>query len=263
MSQPEKIKRKYLLKKDKLDPNNPLHVVHEFDISRTVLPPVVDHRPACPPVYDQGDLGSCTANGIAAVYQYDQMKQHEAHIIAPSRLFIYYNERKIEHSVSEDSGAAIVDGITSVHTTGVCTEDQWPYDVSKFAVAPSADLYRAAAKHKTGTYKRLAQNLVQLKTALAQGNLVVFGITVYDSFESDAVAATGIVPMPNTNTEQQLGGHCIVLVGYDEPNKRFIVRNSWGTGWALGGYFYLPYDYVMSTDLSSDFWTIFTVVDKA
>jgi C1A family cysteine protease len=69
------------------------------------------------------------------------------------------------------------------------------------------------------------------------------------------VAQTGIVPMPSPQ-EQLLGGHCVVAVGYDDAQQRFIVRNSWGEGWGKNGYCTMPYAYLTDTDLSSDFWTI-------
>ena len=81
------------------------------------LPPLVDLRPQCPPVYDQGQLGSCTANGIAAAIEFEQKKQGKK-AFTPSRLFIYYNERAIEGTVNHDSGAQIRDGIKSVAAVG-------------------------------------------------------------------------------------------------------------------------------------------------
>ena len=97
----------------------PPHVV-------SALPAMVDLRAKCPPVYDQGQLGSCTANAIAAALQFDQMKQGEQSF-TPSRLFIYYNERAVEHTVSQDAGAMIRDGIKSVAKLGAPPEDpDWP-----------------------------------------------------------------------------------------------------------------------------------------
>ena len=255
------VKRKYLLKKDKLDPNNPLHKEHVFDLSRAVLPPMVDLRSKCPAVYDQGELGSCTANAIGAAYQYNEIKQGSKNVFVPSRLFIYYNERKMEGSIGEDAGAAIADGISSVHTVGVCDEKDWPYIISKFSTVPPQPLYQKAQNHKTGQYKRIQQNLAQIKTALSNGSPVVFGMTVYASFESDSVARNGVVPMPSNNDEC-LGGHAILIVGYRDSDKKFIVRNSWGSGWGDKGYFYLPYQYVTDSNLCSDFWSIINVVDK-
>ena len=107
-------------------------------------------------------------------------------------------------------------------------------------------------------YQRVTQLLNQLKGCLAHGNPFVFGIAVYASFESDQVAQTGQVPMPAPG-EQLLGGHAIMAVGYDDSTQRFTVRNSWGSGWGMSGYFTLPYAYLISRGLSSDFWTLLTV----
>src|SRR5690349_8351692 len=88
-------------------------------------PARADLRPQCPPVYDQGELGSCTANAIAGAIEFDRLKQKLADF-TPSRLFIYYNERVIEHSVDSDSGAQIRDGIKTTAKLGDCPESEWP-----------------------------------------------------------------------------------------------------------------------------------------
>ena len=222
------------------------------------LPPTTDLRPQCPPVYDQGQLGSCTANAIAGALQFDQMKQGRQ-AFAPSRLFIYYNERVMEHTVSEDAGAMIRDGIKSVAQLGAPPEvPDWPYVISKFAQKPPKKAYTDALKYQAILYQRLNQQIDQLKGCLADGFPFVFGISVYESFESQAVAKTGKVPMPKP-TEKNLGGHAILAVGYDDSQKTFIVRNSWGTDWGLKGYFTIPYDYLTNDNLASDFWTIKSV----
>jgi C1A family cysteine protease len=219
------------------------------------LPPKVDLRGQCPPVYDQGQLGSCTANGIAAAIEFDQMKEKLKQVFVPSRLFIYYNERSIEGTVNSDSGAQIRDGIKSVAKQGACDEKLWPYDIAKFADKPPAAVYKAAKEHAAVSYQRLVQMLAQMKGCLASGYPFVFGFTVYESFESPEVAKTGQVPMPQS-TEGVLGGHCVMAVGYDDGAQRFIIRNSWGTTWGMQGYCTMPYPYLAQSDLSSDFWTI-------
>jgi C1A family cysteine protease len=219
------------------------------------LPPKVDLRPNCPPIVDQGELGSCTANAIAGALQFEQMKQKLADIFPPSRLFIYYNERVIEHTVNEDAGAMIRDGIKSVAKEGAPHETLWPYDIAKFKDKPSAAAYKDALKHPAILYQRLTQTLDQLKGCLAAGFPFVFGFTVYESFESQAVAKSGNVAMPKSK-EKQIGGHAVLAVGYDDTSKRFIVRNSWGTSWGIAGYFTIPYAYLTDTNLADDFWTI-------
>jgi C1A family cysteine protease len=229
------------------------------------LPPLVDLRPNCPPtVYDQGQLGSCTANAIAAAIEFDQIKQKTPEFM-PSRLFIYYNERAIEHQITTDSGAQIRDGIKSVAKQGVCSENAWTYDdtnhnpqpcpTCKYAQKPPKLCYEAAKTHMVKAYQRLVPTLDRLKGCLASGYPFVFGFTVYESFESEEVAKTGVLPMP-APTEHTVGGHAVLAVGYDDSTQQFIVRNSWGPGWGLAGYFLMPYAYPTNTNLADDFWTI-------
>jgi len=228
------------------------------------LPASVDLRPGCPTVYDQGDLGSCTANAIGGAFESEQKKLNLEDWV-PSRLFIYYNERAIEGTVNQDSGARIRDGIKSVVQLGTPPETDWPYDTNLAVVTkkPSAPAFTDALNNKVIAYRRLVQNLSQLKGCLAEGYPFVFGFTVYESFESPEVAKTGVVPMPNPNTEQQVGGHAVVAVGYDDSQQRFIVRNSWGTGWGTAGYCTMPYAYLTDHQYSSDFWTIRGVTGQA
>ena len=234
---------------------------HMFAAPSAVLatiPAAVDLRPKCPPVLDQGQLGSCTANAIGNAHRFDQMKQAAAKTFMPSRLFIYYNERVMEGSVGTDSGAMIRDGIKSIAQQGVCAETDWPYDITKFKNKPTAACYKKALAHQALTYRRLLQNPTQMKSCLASGDPFVFGFTVYESFESQAVAKTGVVPMP-AHTEKVLGGHAVLAVGYDDATQRFTVMNSWSDKWGMKGYFTIPYAYLGDTGLASDFWTVSTV----
>jgi C1A family cysteine protease len=219
------------------------------------LPGAVDLRPKCPPVYDQGQLGSCTANAIAGAIQFDRRKQKLTPDFTPSRLFIYYNERAMEHSIQSDSGAQIRDGIKSVAKLGDCPEPEWPYDIKKFTAKPSKQCYSDASKYQALQYQRVAQVPNQLKGCLASGYPFVFGFSVYDAFESDAVAKTGVLNMPGPK-EKLLGGHAVLAVGYDDKKQVFIVRNSWGPKWGIKGYFTMPYAYLTDSNLADDIWTI-------
>lgn len=231
-------------------------LAHETFAMASVLPAKVDLTSYCSPVEDQGQLGSCTGNAIAGALEYLENKINTA-FIDLSRLFVYYNERVLEHTVSQDAGAQIRDGIKSVKKWGVCSEHAWPYNVALFANKPVDGCYAEAALRKISVYARVTQDLQSLKAALATGFPVTFGFSVYASFESAAVAKSGKVAMPKKG-EQQVGGHAVLMVGYDDKTKRFLVRNSWGAAWGLKGYFTIPYAYLTNAALASDFW----IVDK-
>jgi C1A family cysteine protease len=230
------------------------------------LPPAeYDLRPSMPAVYDQGQLGSCTGNAIAAAMEYERDRQGLSDFV-PSRLFIYYNERALEGTVSSDSGAVIRDGIKVVNREGVCPETLWPYDIGVFTVKPPKRCYVAAQKDKAVQYEAI-QTLGDLKDAIASNLAVVFGFTVYQSFESQSVAQRGVMPMPKPG-EATVGGHAVLAVGYSDPKSHLIVRNSWGPSWGDRGYFYMPYEYLTGSKagsdsspinkahLASDFWAI-------
>jgi C1A family cysteine protease len=219
----------------------------------TALPPHVDLRLSCPPVENQGSLGSCTGNALAGAIEYLEKKDGVKFVDA-SRLFIYYNERAMEGTVKSDAGAMIRDGIKTLKKQGVCSEKSWPYIISKFAVKPRAACYAEALKRQITSYHRVL-TVDEMRMCLAEGFPFIFGFTVYEGFESSDVARTGIVSMPQP-TERVLGGHAVLAIGYDDGEKRFIVRNSWGTGWGQKGYFTMPYEYLSNRNLSDDFWAV-------
>jgi C1A family cysteine protease len=186
-------------------------------------------------------------------------------LIDVSRLLHYYATRKIEGTVSEDSGATIRDTAKAGAQYGVCDEKLWPYDVSKFAVNPPAAAWTAAASHKVTSYHAITDgDLLTMKASLAQGYLIEFGFNVYDYFMSQQMATQGFLDVPKSGESLQ-GGHATDLCGWDDnmtnpfnssSKGAFLVRNSWGLTWGLGGYFWMSYDYVKSTKLASDFWVI-------
>ena len=219
--------------------------------------PEVDPRAKMPPPFDQGQLGSCTANAVGAALEYDGILDG-ASAVTPSRLFIYYCERTIEGSLGKgDTGAFGRDGFKAARRFGTPPETDWPYDIQNFADNPPPQAWQDAAAHKLSkSYKSVPRSVNQFKLVLSNQQTVAFGFSVYESFESAEVASTGIVPMP-ASSEQQVGGHEVLAVGYlaDQPNY-VLVRNSWGPSWGLGGYFLMPWQYLLSTDLASDFRTI-------
>jgi C1A family cysteine protease len=220
------------------------------------LPERLSWRDTCPPVFDQGDLGSCTANAISTALWFEGKPG-----FTPSRLFIYYGERELEGSIDYDAGAYIRDGFKVVASQGCAAEGRntsgsWEYDIAKFREKPSPAAYNHALNHQAIVYRAVPQTRAAIQTAISQMHLVVFGFSVYDSFYD--VGSDGMVAMPDAG-ERQVGGHAVTIVGYDNVAARYVVQNSWGTGWGDGGFMHMPYAYVESPDLADDFWCVETV----
>jgi C1A family cysteine protease len=234
----------------------PLRVVAPTELSKQV-----DLRDHLPPVYDQGNLGSCTGQALAAAFDFGRKKQGEP-FMSPSRLFIYWNERDSIGTVDSDSGAMLRDGIKVLAKLGTPREAVWPHDISQFTVKPDERAYIEAEKNQALVYQRIMRppedRTHDMLLCLGDGFPFVTGFTLYQSFESDEVRRTGIVPMPAMD-ESMLGGHAVVVVGYDLDKQHFICRNSWGEAWGDKGDFYLPFAYLAHGGLSSDQWTIRTV----
>lgn len=245
------MKRKYLLKRDREDLRYKLFSP-QFYRAAAHLPSKVDLRSGFGPVFDQGDLGSCSANAFAAQLAYTLMKSGTIFCWEVfSRLFIYYEERLLEGTTDEDCGAMLCDGIRVLETIGACPEDEDVYIIADFTEPPTAHMLRDAANYRIKSGHRVTTPHL-LKAALAEGKVVAIGMTVFESTETPEVASSGIVPMPSDGDEP-LGGHAVLVVGYDDARGVYIIRNSWGAGWGDQGYFYLPYEY---WQFISDAWTI-------
>jgi len=239
--------------------HHPNHVNYAFPHQQ--LPSQVDFRDQCPPVYNQEQLGSCTANAGAGAVWYILMQKNQETAFDPSRLFLYYNERALmessnnQNQINNDTGSPIYDVVLSLYKTGICPNNMWPYDTSKYAEQPPESCYEAAKKTMDVDNIRhsfVPRDLNSIKTVLFQKTPIVFGITVYQSFESLEVDKTGVVPMPEPKKgDQVLGGHALMLVGYNDDTQQFIFRNSWGEMWGDKGYGYIPYDYLMSSEYAS------------
>lgn len=238
-------------KRDLPDPRD-----FKFKVTRPVeLPTSVDLRKSCPHVYDQGELGSCTANALGGAFQFEQIKQKKKDFV-PSRLFIYYNERVIEGTVNQDAGAMIRDGIKTMVKDGVCPEKMWPYRTWKFKKKPPQECYTEALENQVLEYLRITpHSLYEVKHCLADGYPISFGFMIFESMMSNHVAKYGVVPVPSEH-EKPMGGHAVLAVGYDDKKNALLVRNSWGSQWGINGYFWLPYEFVSQLNMSADYWTI-------
>jgi C1A family cysteine protease len=262
------IKRQYGWKKQDVDDRDLKfsELVRARNLQTTSLPLAVNNRYWCPSVFDQGQLGSCTANAWAGLLGYNECKNGRGGKLYfdMSRLFIYYNERVIGNTVNQDSGAQLRDGAKAIANSGSCAESEWKYDIDQFVIKPPEKCYTDALQYRITNYYSLDGNtpeetLLNLKTCIAAGRCFVFGFSVFDFFESDTMANTGVLQMPKS-TEQNVGGHAVMAIGYNDTQKRFLVRNSWGKGWGLkgnlSGYFTIPYEYITDPNLASDFWTV-------
>lgn len=208
------------------------------------IPQHVELTANLPPCWDQGELGSCTGHGSVGAMVFI----HPGQMF--SRLDAYFVGRAIEGDVADDNGAQIRDVVKGIADVGICLESVWPYDINTFATPPDLS---AAVMTKCTQYLR-CQDLYDVKNSLAQGFPVIIGFSVYENFESDAMKQSGILRLPGGG-DSMLGGHCVLVVGYDEVQQLVLVRNSWGTGWGpFNGNFWMDYTYFQN--LVSDMWTI-------
>lgn len=251
--------RVFNLKKDTHDDRDFMFKAEKLKVDTTLLPTSYDLRTTgfVPSVLDQGALGSCGPNQISNALRYCLCKEHLPDF-QPSRLYIYYFTRLAEGSrLDEDTGISIRGGLKAIQKYGACSENNWGYKIDKFKDQPNNQCIIAGRSHTLGfKYIRVQQNLANIKQAIYGGFPVVVGINIYETFQSDAVAKTGTVPMPNVTKEACLGGHCVNLLKFDDVTQRFTCSNSWSTSWGDNGYFTLPYDYVLNSSLCSDMWII-------
>jgi len=223
------------------------------------VPPAYSLKPTIKFVFDQGDLGSCTANSTMLMWEM-------THGPAPdgghwSRMFTYIESLIYERSYPQDAGAELRDVMKVLATKGTPPDSEFPYVVKNFPHKPSHGVIVDARKDKIVTYSRLTER-ADFLNCLASGHPFVFGFTVYESFESDEVAKTGVVPMPGKN-EKEMGGHAVCCVGYDQNFQGtgelyYLVQNSWGEDWGdpkNPGCFWIPAAYLENPDLASDYWT--------
>jgi C1A family cysteine protease len=233
------------------------------------VPPKVDLRAYCSPVEDQGPIGSCTANAVVGMVEYFERRAYGKYIDA-SRLFLYKATRDLLHWTG-DTGAYLRSTIGALALFGVPPEEYWPYKVTNFDIEPSAFCFAFANDFRAISYFRLDDAstkppalLTKIKAGLAAGLPCVFGFTVYSSIAQ--AAKTGRIPFPG-NGEKVLGGHAMLVVGYDDKltitnatsgaksKGALLIRNSWGPSWGDHGYGALPYDYVLQ-QLAVDFWSL-------
>jgi C1A family cysteine protease len=246
-----KIKSGFGWVRDDLDQRDLQYAMPE----QLALPSSVDLRSAMPEIYDQGNCNSCVGNALAASLQYERMQHNKTPNYRPSRLFLYYNARLLDGDQNYDGGCQIRLALKGINKYGYCAGELWRYLISKVKVRPSTAAYRDGETHKVYKYESVRQDKYYLQQLLASGQPIIFGFGVYQSYQSRTVSKTGIVPLPE-RSERRLGGHAVLLVGYDNNRQLYKFRNSYGTGWGDAGNGYLPYAYVENPQLAGDFWIV-------
>lgn len=214
------------------------------------LPPSVDLEERCPPVEDQGHIGSCTANAGTSAVEFITKPY-----VPLSRLFLYFATRVwIENDLpTDDNGAFIRDVMKALATYGVCKESLMPYDLTKWTFAPSEEAKAEALDRQIVEYRR-CDSLDSIKFCLSEGFPAEGGFDVPESFMGEEAARTGIVKELAPG-ERFAGGHAVLFVGYDDATQMLKFQNSWGKAWGQRGFGFLPYSYVLSGN-ATDFWTI-------
>lgn len=224
-----------------------------------LLPASVDNRNFCPPVYNQGMLGACTAFSMGkGLREYLQRLNGEEQVPL-SALYLYYEERVLNNTVNEDSGATMTQGMQVLKDKGDAPDADRPYGWTYLLTYKKPNTDKAntdAAKWKVANPVQLG-GLDDIKTALAAKKPVVFGFVVYQTFMSAETQKTGKMEMPQPQQgERQVGGHAVMACGYDDERKVLIMRNSWSEKWGDKGYFYMPYEYVQNKEWVDDIWTV-------
>lgn len=214
---------------------------YRYSQKKTALVEAVDLRSWDSPVDDQKSIGSCVGNAIANAYELMVRKLYPDRFVDISRLFIYYNSRLFDNSMSTDSGTYIRDGLKAGARYGMCSEKLWPYVEKNFSLQPSAECYSDATTRLITRYETL-YTLGDLLEALGGVRPVVAGIAVYSGF-MELGPKNPVVPMPRPQ-EQSLGSHAVAVVGYNLPQQLFLVKNSFGSVWGDQGYGWIPFEYI-------------------
>jgi len=238
--------------RDKIDTRDYVYKVNKNVAAAARLPVSSSLRSAMPPVLDQGNLGSCVSNAVCNALGFLNIKLKKP-IGFKSRLFNYYNTRVLEGTVTQDSGCEIRDAVKASNKTGNCYETSWPYNISRFTLKPPQQTYTEASQHKLTLYQRVNQDRTSIKSCILTGYPVVIGFTCFNTLYNPSVERTGDILMP-MRRDYIIGGHCVLITGYNDSTQRYEIQNSWGTRWGKQGYGTIPYSYVENPGYATDFW---------
>lgn len=236
------------------------HQEADFDETyqpKTVTEKSIDLRDKFTPIKDQGQIGACTVFAITSIFEYILKKNfNEVHDLSES--FVYYNVRHAEGEEHEDTGSSYQDVIKSMGSEGICSEKMHPY-TENLAAIPSDEAYLDGKTRRIVKAMNVKVNENDIKSAIQDGYPVAVSLKVYGSFSSTTfsgkgskVKSSGFVTYPSDEeiASGEFGYHAMVIVGYTDDSKHFVVRNSWGKNFGDNGYCYIPYAYICDTDLN-------------
>jgi len=186
-----------------------------------------------PPVYDQGSVGSCTAQALACAVEALLPRAGYA-AERPDRAMLYRRERDMIGTPYEDSGAILADGVEALRRGWEPEAIEPPpfFDRSWREQAPTLP----ATAPRLVSAEALDFDALTIATELDAGHVVVVGLSVTEQWS----AAWGVEALPEPGG-RVIGGHAVALVGYSLPRRCWVVRNSWGPQWGTGGSALLPW----------------------
>jgi Papain family cysteine protease len=209
----------------------------------------VDLRAAWWTIQDQEDTGSCvgwaTADGVARYHMVKAGKLGKAKLLSPR--YVWMASKETDEYITraetfiEEAGTSLKAALDIVRKYGAVTMDRLPFHINtKMFTGLENTFYASAAQRKIASYFNLHLDLDQWRSWLAAQGPILAALNVDQSWDNAAANGGNIdVFMPNTVR----GGHAIAIVGYTSTG-RFIVRNSWGTGWGDQGFGYVSPAYI-------------------
>ena len=242
--------------------------VHDLkmNLEQGELPAKADLSRLSPEIYAQGDLGSCVSNSLSMAWRMTRLAHNDKSYVRivvtgykdmrPSRLYVYFNAKMIEGTpVRSDTGCTVHGALLGVGKNRTCDEEKWGYEMGNFGVQPSLEAYVNASNHSEMSYNKIIHTLDSLKYSISQGKPVMFGAVIFKSCKTRKVMHSGMIPTPVAVLDMPLGGHCMLIVGYDDEKKLFKIQNSWGKIWGDSGFGYMGYEYILNKNFCGDFWS--------
>lgn len=231
----------------KFIPDEPSIPVNETYEPKTVKTDNINLSGYFAPIRNQGSIGSCSPHSIVAIYEYILKKNKKTECDLSER-YVYYNVLRTKRCLDEAKGVTLFDVIKSMEEEGVCLESLCPYNPKLFNVEPTGEAYDDGRQRLIMKAMNIPigdsteKNIAALRSALSEGYPIAVGLRLFESFAS----TNGIVLLP---TEEEIASdkrnnHAMVVCGYDDKQKYFLVRNSWGTKFGKDGYCYIPYAYL-------------------